>query len=649
MAYWSGDITAQMEQECEHLRERFRPSRAFLDRMEDLYDRSRAVRRHPIEALLPSRFLNPTDRAQMARTLFTSNHVKQMVHSYLDRMERSDIVVNVAMTARNAAEGAKQHLLEQLCQGLLSRQSRATVDQKRGTTFIRRMSAYAMRRGAVVQRINLARDEDGKARIEWELYDPYNTYYTTGGLPRKFFYDHYERKDSMTSLLLSMGLSLPRGEAWGKARDGDMVRMTDYWCEYEEDGAVRVDNVIAVAGWPVRVPDGHTGFDRMPIHVLAMNEGDLEPNASPLDGYGGSASGIPDRYTERIREPIYSSLEQVIPQLEDRLSLEQLAEMFRVAPPKKLRKVGVDAADSVEWEYELWGPDTTVVMPDGWDIEMMQMSAQTSPVSSLIVTQHLAQIDRVFPSVLWSASSGANESGWHLYQRLDQGKNAIVSPVLCVAFALQAGLEEVLHQFRRSGDAAMDLQTNDNPDFERYEIRTFRASDLPDGGYELNVTVPPELPTDPMAQAQLFTSVIQSGAMDERKALGKVMFDQDPEGTIRRKILDYTRNSQPVKDEAVVQYFLDTAEALEDEARRSKGEARWRILRAARRYKDRANALEQRLGLAFQMQPQAGNPAPAQQPPEARGAENPSFQRALAGIAPPGGRPPEGEPQDGGF
>ena len=647
MAYWSGDVTTQLTQECEELRKRFHPSRAFLDRMEDLYDRSRAARQHPIEALLPEKAFNPTDRARMARTLFTSNHVKQMVHSYLDRMERSDIVVNVAMTARDSAEGAKQHLVEQLCQGFLSRMTRSVVDERRGTTFIRRMSAYAMRRGAIVQRVNLTKDEDGKAKVEWDLYDPYNTYYTTGPLPRKFFYDHYERKDVMTRKLAGLGLPPPGGGTWDKAKDDEMVCMTDYWCEYEEDGRLYVDNVIMVAGQLVRVPDSHTEFRRMPIHILAMNEGDLEPNASPANGYGGAASGIPDRYAERIREPIYSSLEQVIPQLEDRLSLEQLAEMFRVAPPKKLRRVSPDAADDVRWEYSLWGPDATVVMPDGWDIEMMHMSAQTSPVSSLIVTQHLAQIDRVFPSSLWSASSGANESGWHLYQRIDQAKNAIVSPTLCVAFALQFGLEEFLYQFRLSGDAVMDLQTNDNPDFEKYEIKTFRAADLPDGGHQLNVTVPIELPTDPMAQAQLFNQVIQSGAMDRRKALGKVMFDQDPEGTMQRVLQDQVQGSQPVQDEAVVQYFLDTARALEDAAARMSGQARWDVLRAARRYKERANAQEQRLGQAFQMQPQLGNPAPAQQPPEARGAENPSMQRALAGVAPPGGRPPE--TADGGF
>lgn len=649
MAYWDGDYVTRLTKEQDTLRERFKPSRLFLDRMEALYDRSKAARIHPIQGMLPNRVLNDTDKAQMARTLYTSNHIEQMVHSSLNRMERSEIIVNVAIAARDQAEGERQDLLEQLCQGILSRQTRRTVEEHRSTTFIRRMSGYAFRRASVAQRINVTKDARGKVEIAWDLYDPYNTYFDFGSKPRRFFYDHYERKDAMLARLGRMGLPVPRGKQWEDAKDSDMVCMTDYLLEHEENGRVRVDGVITVEGWPVREPTD-MDFGRMPVSVICMNNGDLEPNVDIYSSYKGTG-GVPDQYIARMREPIYSSLEETIPQLENLLSLEMLGEMFRVAPPRKVKKVG-DGADTVAWEYELWGPDSTVIMPDGWDIEMMQMNSQPgNPQGSR--GELLAQIERVFPSVLWSASTGANESGWHLYQRIDQGKNAIVGPVLGVAFALQAGLEEVLYQWRRSGDAEMDLRVKEDPDVERYELKTFRAKDLPEHGYELSITVPPELPTDPMAQAQLYQSVITSGAMDEWTAQAKVMLAQNPDGVIKRKLQDAVRNSQEKINEAILKDKWETFEALKDAAaRETDKQARFELLKQAKRAEMSATAFEQQITgnplTGYTDAAQAGKPSPRVQPPEARGAENPSAQRARAGITPPGGRPAQAV-QDGGF
>src|SRR3990167_3851606 len=650
MAYWSGDLQKQLKDQCEALRHRFDPSRRFLDRMEDLYDRQLASRQHPLQAMLPQKKWNPTEQAQMRRTLFTSNHVKQMVHSYLDRMERSDIIVNVAMTAKNSAEGEKQHLLEQLCQGLLSRESKKTVDRRQGTTFIRRMSAFAMRRGSIAQRISLDKDQDGKAVITWDLYDPYNTYYTTGGSPKIFFADRYERKDALLARCASMGLAVPKGQAWDKASDSTFLAMTESWHEYEEGGETYVDNVICVADWPVREPTTHKDYGHTPVSVLNMNEGDLEPNASPYDGIVDPVFGIPDRYTERIREPIYASLEYVIPQLEDRLSLEQLGEAFRVAPPKKLKKVG-QGSDVIEWEYELFGPDSTVVMPEGWDMEMMNLGGNNSPTASLIVQQHLEQINRVFASVLWMAESGANESGWHLYQRIDQGVNSIQSPSMCVAVAMQVGLEEIIYQGRRSGDTEIDLRVKKDPSFALYEIKTFKFADLPQDGYELDVRVPPMLARDPMAQGHTFQLYTTSGAMDQRHALAEVMSDQDPDGTLKRILQDKVRNDQSTVNQAISDRNWEAVEDLEDAASREEDRAtRIHLRKKALQRKAQAEAFDFSVGMkpmtGYINTAQAGNPAPAQQPPEARGAENPAAQRALAGVAQPGGRPAS---TDGGF
>ena len=651
MGYWSGDLTKQLKDQCDSLRTRFEPNRRFLDRMEGLYSRNEN-RLHPIQALLPNKKWNETEKTQMRRTLFTSNHVEQMTHSFLDRMQRSKIVVNVATTAKNAAEGERQHLLEQLCQGLLSRESRRTVEGNWGTTFIQRMSAFAMRRGSIAQRISLDKDKDGKAIIDWDLYDPYNTYWTTGGKPRIFFADRYERKDAMLALCLAKGWAMPKGKTWDDAKDDQMVGMMEYWCEYVENGETYVDNVISVADWPVREPTDHMDYGHMPTATFNMNDGNLEPNASPRDGVGQAASGIPDRYLERIRKPIYASLENVIPQFEDRMSLEQLGEMYRIGRIRKWKKSG-DGPDTLEVEHELIGPNSDLVLPAGWDLEVVELGGN-SPMKSLIVEEHKEQINRVFASVLWSESSGANESGWHLYQRLDQGVNSITSPVMCVAIALQTGLEEIIYQGRRSGETEIDLRVKKDPSFERYEIKTFRFADLPKDGYELEVRVPPMLARDPMAQGQTHQLYITSGAMDHRKSLAEVMEDPDPDGTIKRLLQDKVRNDQSTINQAISDRNWEAVEDLKDAADREEdGETKIRLRKAQMRRKREAQAYDLQIYGApmtgYTDPSQAGNPAPAQQPPDARGpAQSPPMQRATAGAAQPGGRPPASS-DNGGF
>ena len=648
MAYWdgAGDAESYVQNDCAALRQRFESSRRFLERMEWLYDRRRAPRVHGMRGYNAQNIFNDTSKEQMRRSLFTSNHVKEMVKSFLNRMVRSNIVVNVAMVARDAAEGGRQSNLEQLCQGILSRQLRLTVERKQGTSFIRRMSAFAARRASIAQRIDV-KNVNGRAEISWELYDPFNCFFDYGDKPRRVFEDTYLRKDVIEARIKSMGLKVPAYGDWGAKKSDEMLCWTDFWCEYDEDGRVHVDNAILVDGHFVREPTS-MDYGRLPISAVCINNGDLEPNAYT---YGaGSGVGLPQEYIERIREPFYESLEDTIPQFEDLMSLEMLAAAFASNPPHVLRKVD-DRPGMVEVEHEAFGPGATVILPEGWVRDPLQSVAQSldkfaSP------TELRAQIERVWPSILFGATSGANESGFLYTQRIDQGQNAIVNPALAVSLALQLGLEEVLYQFRHSGDAEMDLRVKEDPDSEKYTIKTFRAADLPEDGYELAVTVPPMLPNDEYRQVQIFDYALKSGMLDERLALATIGKVQDPESVMQRKRLDRVRNSQPAQEEDILRQMYEEADALAEAADREEDTAeRNRLMLAAIRAKRRAKARDQMMDQqapGFQMQPQSPGQAPAQLPPEANGVMNPSYQRVLAGVAPPGGRPSL-EDEDGGF
>ena len=106
-------------------------------------------------------------------------------------------------------------------------------------------------------------------------------------------------------------------------------------------------------------------------------------------------------------------------------------------------------------------------------------------------------ISAIWPSALDGASSGAAESGFHFFQRLDASKNAIVSPALVVAIALKKGLISLVEQARERGDKIqLNLTPASGESAGKFHLTDFNARQDTPKTYALHVTVPPMVPDD---------------------------------------------------------------------------------------------------------------------------------------------------------
>ena len=156
------------------------------------------------------------------------------------------------------------------------------------------------------------------------------------------------------------------------------------------------------------------------------------------------------------------------------------------------------------------------------------------------------------------------------------------------------------------------------------------------------------VPDDDLKRAQVAQATMAVGVSRE-KTLSEVMGIQDPVGEMERARLEQLQERPEAQDELLLSAMWEEVALLEAEADRETERGKQvRLQKAATRARLRAQSLESRLSGQPQGSPPGPKPAgiaPEQQPPEARGAENPDAQAAIAGAAQSymGGNPGGGE------
>ena len=650
MGYFDGldqkGLAELVQGDVDFKRDQFRTWRRFIDRMEKLVYRE--VGETAQQRWNQYRVFNESEVSRARKAQYLSTDVRKMVQTFIKRMIRSRVIIEGASLSDAAEEKAKVSILERFCLGLMSHLDEQVVTTHRGFSLVGQLSNSVARTGKVVQRVRMTDGPNGPMPV-WEVFDPYNVYHDFGGTPKRIINEYWDNKHRLTQTLEAIGLSLP--EKLRKKGSRDAIRFTDFYVE-DVDGLVY--NAVLLDNEMVGRPRLLSQFKSLPFDIISMGDDFARYQDPDLRMPGvGNGDALSSTFIDRHAQPFYAIIEHTIQQIEDAYSLEFQMAALATNPPKIITRpmtTAMTPGDDQGNEIDIGdiGPGTTIDVDEGTSVEFMRLAF--AGLQSFQAPSRLERdIEAIWPSALDGASSGAAESGFHFFQRLDASKNAIVSPALVVAIALKKGLVSLVEQARERGDTIrLNMIPPSGESAGRFHLTDFNASkDIPKT-YALHVTVPPMVPDDDLKRAQVAQATMAVGVSRE-KTLSEVMGIQDPVGEMERARLEQLQERPEAQDELLLSAMWEEVALLEAEADREPERGKQvRLQKAATRARLRAQSLESRLSGQPQGSPPGPKPAgiaPEQQPPEARGAENPDAQAAIAGAAQSymGGNPGGGE------
>lgn len=636
MGYFDGldqkGLAELVQGDVDFKRDQFRTWRRFIDRMEKLVYRE--VGETAQQRWNQYRVFNESEVSRARKAQYLSTDVRKMVQTFIKRMIRSRVIIEGASLSDVAEEKAKVSTLERFCLGLMNHLDEQVVGSHRGFSLVGQLSNSVARTGKIVQRVRMTDGPNGPMPV-WEVLDPYNVYHDFGGTPKRIVNEYWDNKHRITQTLEAIGLSLP--EKLRKKGSRDAIRFTDFYVE-DVDGLVY--NAVLLDNEMVGRPRLLSQFKSLPFDIISMGDDFARYQDPDLRVPGvGDGDALNSTFIDRHAQPFYAIIEHTVQQIEDAYSLEFQMAALATNPPKIITRPmtsAMNAGDDQGNEIDVGdiGPGTTIDVDEGTSVEFMRLA-----FAGLQSFQAPARLERdisaIWPSALDGASSGAAESGFHFFQRLDASKNAIVSPALVVAIALKKGLVSLVEQARERGDKIqLNLTPESGESAGKFYLTDFNArQDIPKT-YAIHVTVPPMVPDDDLKRAQVAQATMAVGVSRE-KTLSEVMGIQDAVGEMERTALEQMRERPEAQDARMVRALWIEVANMEADAAQEDDERLKLIKRKfAIQARIQAQRIEERIfgGMGGPQQaPSLPGIAPEQQPPEARGAENPDLRAAIAG------------------
>lgn len=650
MAYLTGvgDQEAFIQGDIAHLRQVFLYYQKFLDRMDALI--YPVLSQETAQARWSQVKFSDKETRSQDQSQFISRVIYQMVRSFISRMVRSPIIIDLARMAADDAEAQGQHVVEDHLQGVLNYLNDLANDEERDLNHTSLMAMYAGRYGKIIQAPRVEKI-GSEWCYGWDFYHPRNVYHDFGSYPRRAVHEFWNGRAQIEQKLFdTTGKQLPPGVQGTDNKA--LLRYSELWVEEKTPKGVKISRFVLVGDEVVDIREGKaSGYERMPFQIITDKGVGAKFQAITQSVQHSTDVRMPFQGIEDHARPFYDSLEDAVRIRDDIASMELQALALGVDPTIHIQAQGGDAG---ALEGQRLGPGVTVITDIERQVKIEAIQLASRVLSDFTTPQLIqAEIDHVWPAVNWGATSGANESGILYNQRIDQAKNAIVAPALLVAIAYRRGFAEILKQeVEQDVSIALPAIRTAGRSQGHLQLIDFKARrDIP-RSYGLRVTVPPMLAEDELKTVQIYQLAVTSGGYDEQLAMSTILRHQDAIGVLNRRQMDKMRNSPEALQIAQVFRAHEEARALEADAAREPDPAKRAVkIRAAIWAKMQAKAMDAKLtgaGQAFQQQPEPQGIAPAQQPPEALGGLNPSVQRMTAGVGAPGGRPPTNIPGPGG-
>lgn len=578
-----------------------------------------------------------------SKSQYRSTFVRTGTDNLINRLSRADPRLEVKILDQPKAERELGSQLERFGMGLFNELNEYMQNIGMGTSWLRQVYSYATHPGKIIGRIHVRRARGNEAAIDWDLLDPYMCYHSFSRSLRRFAYERVVSLEDALGLIeehklrAASGFDIEPRDPEMKSNPKDSVTMTDYWVEEYDyiarDGSLNVWNGLLVDGSLVYWEK--MDFDRLPILVSSMNS---MGRSYQKPASGGEASADvdksrPERFIERHAEPWFAPLQQLIAHLNLIKTLETDAVDWKVHPPLITRG---DNGTFVIEDKRL-GPGVQIPLEPGQFIEFLQTQDRSMEVNSTIIAGIMDELTSKLPLSLLGQVTAA--SGFHEKIVLNIAEIATSDYIAGASSFLKRGLMEVIHQFKRNPELQVTLEGTAYHGTERGELfhESFSPSQFPDSTV-IDVQLAPSLPQDTVSAIQEYQMAIdpQRGGLDVRTAMAQILKVRDPDAVVEKRRRDLVENSQEALELAKLRVMREEVDALYAVAAAEQDPAaalalRKRAMIAEMQYR----AFSRRLlgqGAGFQQSPEPGLPAPAQQPPQERGIQNPQVQAAAQGV-----------------
>lgn len=525
----------------------------------------------------------PLDEKTSANNMSNSTYVSILIRAaqvtYTNRMDRAEPYIEVALEEvgdqPDESQARKSAAVERASYGFLNVVNLKAVLEVRATSMLRQLYAATGNPGKVVQFLHNRKNEDGTSDPVWEIIDPYSCYHDFEQKPFRFVREYYQKAATVKTNFEALGLKEadtyedglkvldnPEKDESGKNKD---VHVIDHWVVTKQGGKQEVWRAMTVND--KMLYKNKSRFKRLPFQIIVTNSSPRTYQNIP-GGLSNQTSGsarpgsIEMTHTEERMlhhaEPFWAPLEPTMEQFAEGMSLLMKAVALMVNHPfKHISQTGSQVIGNAALSTP--GKEITLSTDLGEELELLDVIKQV-PDALNVLNYLVRDMDRIIPSAAFGQVASSGESGY-LYDKRsrDAALVAFADPARAASIAIQMGLTELLEQFRET-DMQVKLSAIDTNGESAGKLwyRNFKSSDIPDS-FVMRVRVAPELPDDDAKAAQIASMLKQSGLMDDRTIMSKILGIRDPKAAMERIRMDRAVN-MPQMD------MLNAIENLQREA-----------------------------------------------------------------------------------
>ena len=192
----------------------------------------------------------------------------------INRMDRSEIIIETSMNARNEVELEKSDLYEDFNTGLINVLNYEHSRAGEGTSFVRSVYESIVNNGKAVTFVQMKEGKGSQAIPYAEIYDPFGCYHTFKGSVRRFGHDLVKSAEEVEGIIEDAralyGTSVRMPDSIVAAKKSHQGLLLPYhWLEELVNGEFEVWRSLLVND--VRVYQRETNFKRMPIIITSTN------------------------------------------------------------------------------------------------------------------------------------------------------------------------------------------------------------------------------------------------------------------------------------------------------------------------------------------------------------------------------------------
>ena len=486
-------------------------------------------------------------------------------------------------------------------------------------------------------------DAGGYLKVECPFVDPMNLYHDIDVLEgeRLRVVRHYtvrwgDVNSHVAGLLGSIGgrggqypISKPE-----KKKDDESVVCKDYWCR-EPDGEIH--HAILVDGQPVRegvIWTDH-GHRRIPIVISSR------PSAAHgFQGVKHGAASVADTVAYYHAEPFYA---RAISPLRFLQGLESLAADGAALAALPIFLHRRDGGRKGVQKQEI-KPFAMLEMTTNEQLEVLRGINEGKIALDTAIQRVKGEMNDIYPDYLVSPNVPSGMSGFAFNSQISQAKMFMVPWTRMDQAAKSELLASVIDQHQHAYPDLSFRLSGIMPEGGKFS-RKFAVTDYPKEEFEIHVQEPAEIPGEELQNLQAAIQAVDAGLISRWTARVTKLGIGEPHKEQQRIDDEAFDASQENQNWEKLLRFGKKVDELRATARRAKGTstkmAAEIALAQAEQYLE---ALRMQLQGApqtgFEMQPEAGAPAPAQMPPQA-GVDDPSMMALAQGRPPSGtqGRP----------